>query len=50
MKYPNSTTTSVYGPEYTSSKCTIVGSYQSGTPGITPTEKKNETNAHKKLR
>ena len=33
MKYPNSTLTSVYGPEFTKTKYTFVGSYQTGTPG-----------------
>ena len=34
MKFPDSTTTSVYGPEFTNKKYTFVGSYQTGTPGI----------------
>lgn len=34
MKFPDSTTTSVYGPEFTKTKYTFVGSYQTGTPGI----------------
>jgi len=34
MKYPDSTTTSVYGPEYTNKKYSFVGSYQTDTPGI----------------
>ena len=34
MKFPDSTTTSVYGPEFTKKKYTFVGSYQTGTPGI----------------
>ena len=34
MKYPDSTTTSVYGPEIANKKYTFVGSYQTGTPGI----------------
>jgi hypothetical protein len=34
MIFPDSTTTSVYGPEFTKKKHTFVGSYQTGTPGI----------------
>ena len=34
MEYPESTLTSVYGPEFTKKKYSFVGSYQTGTPGI----------------